>query len=295
MTAVAPGEASAPYSAGDRAARWQAPPGAADCHIHIYDNRFPYDPAASLRPAEATVVDYRLLQARIGTTRCVIVQPSSYGTDNRCLLDALRQCGAAARGIAVVGRDITDAALREMDALGVRGIRFNLARSGGPSPEELDRLARRVAPLGWHVQVHALGDLYPEMASLLGRLPVPVVIDHLGRLPQPAGLGHPAWPALRRLVDGGRCWVKLSGAYHDTRTGAPDYADTGEVARAWIAAAPERLVWGTDWPHPSATAGEKPLPDDAALFDRLGDWAPGEALRHAILVANPAALYGFAA
>lgn len=285
----------APFSAGDRAARWTAPADAADCHIHIYDSRFPFHPAAALHPAEPTVAHYRELQARIGTTRCVIVQPSSNGTDNRCLLDALRRCGGDARGIAVVGRDVTDDALREMDGLGVRGIRFNLARSGGPSHADLEHLARRVAPLGWHVQIHASGDLYPDLVPVLESLPVPVVIDHLGRLPQPAGLSHPAWPALRRLIDGGRCWVKLSAAYHDTTTGSPAYADTGAVARAWIAAAPQRLVWGTDWPHPSTTAGEKPLPDDAVLFDRLGDWAPAEALRHAILVANPVALYGFAA
>ncbi|MGK7870903.1 amidohydrolase family protein [Falsiroseomonas sp. E2-1-a20] len=295
MTGGAQLRATTPFSAGGLPALLQAPAGAADCHFHIYDSRFPYNPTAALRPAEATVADYRRLQARIGTTRCVVVQPSTYGTDNRCLLDALRQLGPAARGIAVVAQDITDESLRSLDRLGVRGIRFNLARTGGTSPADMEVLARRVAPLGWHVQVHTLGDHYPDLVQVLQSLPLPVVIDHMGRLPQPAGLDHPAWPALRRLVDGRRCWVKLSGAYHDTSTGAPTYEDSGRIARAWIDAAPERMVWGTDWPHPSATSGEKPLPDDAELFDRLGDWAPTEALRYAILVANPATLYGFAA
>ncbi|WP_431285211.1 amidohydrolase family protein [Humitalea sp. 24SJ18S-53] len=285
---------SVPWSAGSAPARLRAPPGATDSHHHIYDDRFAYDPAAALKPGNATVADYRLLQAQIGTTRNVVVQPSSYGTDNRCLLDALAGFGTAARGVAVVDESVTDAELRAMDAAGVRGVRVNIARAGGPSVASIEALARRVAPLGWHVQIHTLADAYPALAPVLAGLPVQVVIDHLGRLPQPEGLGHAAWPALRALVDTGRCWVKISGAYHDSRTGAPAYADTSAVARAWIDAAPERLVWGTDWPHPSATAGEKPLPDDAVMFDLLESWAPSEALRQRILVENPALLYGFA-
>ncbi|MCR0985439.1 amidohydrolase family protein [Roseomonas populi] len=282
-----------PWSAGTGPARLAVPPGAADCHIHIYDGRFPYDPAATLRPAPATVADYRLLQRRLGTGRCVVVQPSSYGTDNACLVDALCQFGDAARGVAVVDASVQEAELRALDAAGVRGARFNLARPAGADAEALEAVARRIAPLGWHLQVHTLPDVWQGLEAVLGRLPVPIVIDHLGRLPQPAGLSHPAWPLLRRLVDEGRAWVKISGAYHDTRSGAPDYADTGAVVRAWVEAAPERVVWGTDWPHPSATAGEKPVPDDARLLDLLADWAPSAALRTRILVDNPVALYGF--
>jgi D-galactarolactone isomerase len=284
---------AAPWTAGSRAARLRLPSLATDCHIHIYDTRFPYDPEAQLKPGAATVGDYRLLQARLGTERCVVVQPSSYGTDNACLVDALDQFGADARGVAVVDASVTDKELRALDAAGVRGARFNLARPGGAMMEALEAVARRVAPLGWHLQLHTLADLWAGLEATMRRLPVPLVIDHLGRLPQPAGLSHPAWPVLRRLVDEGRAWVKISGAYHDTRTGAPDYADTGTVVRAWVEAAPERVVWGTDWPHPSATAGEKPVPDDARLLDLLGEWAPSEALRQRILVDNPAVLYGF--
>ncbi|WP_408904203.1 amidohydrolase family protein [Neoroseomonas terrae] len=181
-----------------------------------------------------------------------------------------------------------------MQTAGVRGIRFNLARPAGATPQLLEALARRIEPLGWHVQIHAPAGTIADLASSLAALPVPLVIDHLGRFPQPDATAHPAWSVLRGLVDAGRCWVKVSGAYHDSVAGAPDYADTGALTRAWLTAAPERVVWGTDWPHPAATAGEKPLPDDARLLDLLADWAPSSATLHRVLVDNPIALYGFA-
>jgi predicted TIM-barrel fold metal-dependent hydrolase len=285
--------AAAPWSAGIAPARLALPRGATDAHLHIYDRRFPWHPEATLRPADATVADYRRLQKRLGTTRCVIVQPSSYGTDNRCLLAALAEFGGAARGIAVVDPAISDAELRAMDAAGIRGIRFNMTRPGGAASAAMENLATRIAPMGWHVQLHGLADAYPAMEAVLRRMPVPIVIDHLGRLPPQGWQAHPAWHLLRDLVQAGRAWVKLSGAYHDSRDGLPDYADTGSILRAWQQAAPDRVVWGTDWPHPAATAGEKPLPDDACLLDLLQDWVPSEADRHRLLVTNPAALYGF--
>lgn len=270
------------------------PPGSADAHLHIYDARFPYDPQASLRPGPATVADYRALQRHLGTSRCVIVQPSSYGTDNRCLADALEQMGPDARGVAVIDQATSDTAIRRLHEVGVRGIRFNLIRPAGAHAELMQTLARRIEPLGWHVQVHTLADAYPALAPVLRKLPVPVVIDHLGRLP-PNGdpLQHPAWDALRRLVDHGRAWVKISGAYHDTLVGAPSYSDTGRVARAWLEQAPERTVWGTDWPHPSAVAGEKTVPDDGQLLNLVGEWLPPASSLRRLLVENPARLYGF--
>jgi predicted TIM-barrel fold metal-dependent hydrolase len=284
---------AAPWSAGTADAKLALPPNSVDCHLHIYDNRFPFDPGANLRPADATVADYRLLQARLGTERCVVVQPSSYGTDNRCLVDALQQFGSEARGVAVIDANASDAELQQLDRAGVRGIRFNLARPAGPALENLESLARRVATMGWHVQLHALADTYVNIEAVLDRLAGIIVIDHLGRLPYPAGIDHPAWAVLNRLVQKGRCWIKLSGAYHDSRIGAPSYADSGVVVRAWLREAPERVVWGTDWPHPSAAAGEKPVPDDAQLLDLLGEWAPGRDLLEGVLVMNPAELYGF--
>ncbi|MBR0648621.1 amidohydrolase family protein [Roseomonas terrae] len=283
-----------PFTAGDAAPAFRAPPGAADCHHHIYDDRFAPDARAVLRPDAATAAMYRSLRDHLGLSRSVVVQPSTYGTDNGCLLDALRQLGDAARGVAVIDEAASNGALQEMHTAGVRGIRFNLARPAGATPQLLEVLAKRIEPLGWHVQIHAPAGTIADLASSLAALPVPVVIDHLGRFPQPDATAHPAWSVLRRLVDAGKCWVKVSGAYHDSAAGAPDYADTGALTRAWLTAAPERVVWGTDWPHPAATAGEKPLPDDARLLDLLADWAPSSATLHRVLVDNPIALYGFA-
>jgi D-galactarolactone isomerase len=282
------------WSAGTQAAKLQAPPLSVDCHHHIYDNRFPYDPLTSLCPADATVVQYQQLQKRLGIFRSVVVQPSSYGTDNNCLVDALRQFGKeAARGVAVIDDRTPDADIQAMHDAGVRGIRFNLSRPAGANIDQLDTLARRVAPFGWHVQVHTLGAGYLHLEKHLERLPVPVVIDHLGRVPQPTGVDHEVFAALRRLVDNGRTWMKLSGAYHDSHVGAPTYADTGRMVTEWLAYAPERVVWGTDWPHPAAMVGEKPMPDDAHLLDLLGEWAPNPEVIGKVLVENPIALYGF--
>lgn len=284
----------APWSTGELDASLVVPAGSVDSHIHIYDDRFAYDPAATLRPAQALVRDYRLLQKRLSLARVVIVQPSSYGDDNRCLVDALGQLGDNARGIAVINASTTDAELKAMNAAGVRGIRFNLSRPAGAPLDLLGQLARRVEPLGWHVQVHAMGDSYPSLENALIALPTPIVIDHLGRIPPGEGVKHPAWNSLRRIVDTGRAWVKVSGAYHDSVSGAPHYTDSGALVKAWLAHAPERTVWGTDWPHPSAMAGEKPMPDDAILMDRLADWLPARGSLRKLMVENPERLYGFA-
>lgn len=285
----------APWSAGDAPARLALPAGSVDCHHHVYDNRFPYDPDTKLRLPDATVADYRQLQRRLGLQRSVVVQPSSYGTDNRCLVDALQQFGSDARGIAVIDDQTSDDELQMLHEAGVRGIRFNLSRPAGAGIELLDRLAARIAPLGWHAQIHTLGAGYVALEASLAALPVPLVIDHLGRIPQPEGVQHEAFAVLRRLMERGRTWLKLSGAYHDSLVGAPSYADTGSMVRAWLKDAPERVVWGTDWPHPAAMIGEKPLPDDALLLDLLGEWAADSALLKTVLVDNPGRLYGFAA
>jgi D-galactarolactone isomerase len=280
-----------PWSSGTEPPKLKAPPNASDCHMHIYDSRFPVASYAKLRPADATVDAYRLFQKRIGTTRNVVVTPSTYGTDNSCTLDAMAKLGATARGVAVVNTSVSDAELKRLDGLGVRGIRFNLVQSGATTVDMLEPLSKRVNDLGWHVQIHMLGGQIAETADLLQRLPSPIVFDHMGRIPEPAGVDDPAFALVVKLVDRGRTWVKLSGAYMDTRTGPPTYADVSAVARAYLKAAPERMIWGSDWPHPTEKADAKP--DDAVLFDLLADWAPDEALRNGILVDNPAALYRF--
>lgn len=284
---------AAPWSAGDAPAMLALPAGSVDCHHHVYDNRFPYDPDTKLRLPDAAVSDYRQLQRRLGLQRSVVVQPSSYGIDNRCLVDALRQFGADARGIAVIGEQTSDEELQELHGAGVRGIRFNLSRPAGAGVELLDRLAARVAPLGWHAQIHTLGPGYVALEERLAALPVPLVIDHLGRIPQPEGTRHKGFAVLRRLVERGRTWIKLSGAYHDSVTGAPSYGDTGNMVRTWLKDAPERVVWGTDWPHPAAMIGEKPMPDDALLLDLFGEWVADNTLLKTVLVDNPCHLYGF--
>jgi D-galactarolactone isomerase len=284
-----------PNSSGTQAPRLEASANACDCHMHIYDGeRFP--PARpgpqSRMQSDAAVAQYRLLQQRIGTTRTVIVTPAAYVTDNRVTLDAIRRLGPAdTRGVAVVHPTVTDAELEALAAGGIRGIRFTVfdPKSAAVSIDMIAPLAGRVADLGWHLQIHMRAEQIVENAGLLQSLPTQVVFDHLGRLPQPAPLEHAAFGVIRRMIDNGRTWMKLSGAYMDTNAGAPTYADKLAVAQACIKAAPERVVWGSDWPHPT----EKDKPDDATLFDLLAEWAPDAATRARILVTNPEALYGF--
>ena len=209
------GQTAAPWSAGTEAPRVKAPTDACDCHMHIYDHRFPVAPNAKLRPPDATVDDYRLLQKRLGTTRNVVVTPSTYGTDNSITLDAIARLGATARGVAVVDTGVTDPELKRLDGLGITGIRFNLVQSGATTVEMLEPLSKRVDALGWHVQIHMLGDQILQTQDLLQRLPSRIVFDHLARIPQPAGVDHPAFAFVRKLIDKGRTWVKLSSAYQD--------------------------------------------------------------------------------
>jgi D-galactarolactone isomerase len=284
------GEQTAPNSSGVGRSKTAAPAGAADCHVHIYDPRFA--PPVE-RPSNATVPDYRQVQARIGTSRVVIVTPRNYETDNSVTVDAVAQLGLNnARGIAVLRPTVTDAELETLAAGGICGVRFTLFQPKGAvvSIDMLEPMAKRIADLGWHVQIHMNSDQIVERAELLARLPTPLVFDHMGRLPQPGGIDHPARQVLHRLIDKGRTWVKLSAAYIDTKIGPPTYGDVATVAQAFVKTAPERLVWGTDWPHPT----EDINPDDAMLFDLLADWTPNEATRRRILVTNPEALYGFA-
>jgi predicted TIM-barrel fold metal-dependent hydrolase len=275
-----------PWSSGTESPKLKAPANACDCHMHIYDAKYPADPKATLKPADALVADYRLLQKRIGTSRNVVVTPSTYGTDNRVTLDAIAQIGPTARGVAVVDATVTDAELKRLNGLGIRGIRFNLVQAGATTAEMIEPLSRRVNDLGWHIQIHMKGEQIAGIEDLLLRVPSPIVFDHLGRLAQPNALDNPGFKTISKLIDKGRTWVKLSGAYQDTKVGPPTYSDTVAVARAYIKAAPERMVWASDWPHPT----EKDKPDDAVLFGLLAEWAPDEAMRTRILVQNPATL-----
>jgi D-galactarolactone isomerase len=283
-----------PNSVGTEQPKLKAPEKAADCHMHTYDPaRFPMPPNPRPAPNNATAEDYRLLQKRIGTTRVVIVQPRNYGTDNRVTLYAISHLGPDARGVAVVTPAVTDAELKAMHAGGIRGIRFSLAdpKSRAVTPEMVEPLASRVSDFGWHLQFNMEGEMIEEMAALLRRLPAPMVFDHLANPPIADGINHTSHKIVRELIDNGRAWVKLSGAYANSKIGPPDYPEATKVARAFVKAAPERLVWGSDWPHPGLPDNNKP--DDALLFDLLSEWAPDESTRDRILVQNPETLYGF--
>lgn len=268
---------------------WRPPPGGADCHCHVFGPyaAYPLSPGRGYTPPEASVEWYLAMLATLGLERTVIVQPSVYGTDNRATLAAVAAIGAArARAVVVVDDDTDAAALAAMHAAGARGVRFNLVSGNGAPREQLAAVAARIAPLGWHLQVFTreLATLAPALAGL----PVPLVLDHMGGVVAAAGIASPDGQALLRLLDGG-AWVKLSG--YRSSAGAP-YADVAPLARALLAAAPDRCLWGTDWPHPQFETPDQ-VPDDGQLLDLLGEWAPEEAARHAVLVDNPARLYGF--
>ncbi len=282
-----------PHSTGTSMPRYRAPANACDSHVHIYDERFAFAWPDLRAVSNASVAEYRKIQERLGTTRTVVVQPAAYGTDNAVTLDALRQLGRdRARGVAVVHPSVKQAKLRTMHEAGVRGLRFTQyePRTAVTTAEMIEPLAKRVRELGWHVQLHLRGDQIVAMAEMIERLPCTIVFDHMARLPQPQGLRHPALAIVKRLLDAGRTWVKISGAYLDSRTGSPTYSDLRPVAKALAEHAPERMVWGSDWPHPTERDTK---PDDALLFDLLHEWVPHEPMRQRILVDNPARLYGF--
>lgn len=268
------------------------PSGATDCHFHIYDARHAVAADSDLRHADALVADYRALQRRLGTTRGVLVHPSTYGTDNRLHLAALQELGTERfRMVAVVGPDVGDAELRRLHRAGVRGLRFNLTQPGPLALSDLEPIARRLAELGWHCQLNMRPEQVAETEEMLRRLPCRIVFDHLGRIRDPEGADSSAFAAIRRLLDHGGAWVKLSGAYITSCEGPPRYADARAVAAAFAAAAPERVLWGSDWPHPTIPADRKP--DDARLLDLLAEWVPNDDARRRVLVDNPAEIYGF--
>jgi D-galactarolactone isomerase len=281
----------APWSAGEGPPRTPAPPGAADCHFHVYDAQVVSTPGTPHHP-DATEEGYRALQRRLGLSRGVLVQPSAYGTDNTRHLQALATLGKEHfRMVAVVAAEVSDAELRSLDAAGVRGVRFNVTMPGVLGLADLEPLGRQIAALGWHIQLNASEAQLQAVADVLTRLPCRLVLDHLGHVPHPAGLDSHAFKILRHLLDAGNTWVKLSGPYIRSRAGAPDYPDSGAVAAALAQRAPERILWGTDWPHPTRPTNAKP--DDARLFDLAMEWAQSDAVRHRMLVDNPAEVYGF--
>ena len=283
-----------PHSVGLNRPGHALPPLACDSHMHIFDTRFAPSPHWKRTPPDAPVAAYRQLQQRLGTSRTVVVTPSTYGTDNACTLDALDQLGDGARGVAVVAQDVGDAELDRLHARRVCGLRVNFVSPqswGETTPEMLTTLARKVARQpGWHIQVFMHPEQIVAWASVLAALPVPLVVDHLGRIAPAKGPAAEAFGVLRRLLDGGNTWVKLSGGYMRSTVHGPSYADTLPLGRALVQAAPERLVWGSDWPHTTEAPGTV---NDADLVDVLQAWCGSTAVMDRILVDNPTQLYGF--
>jgi predicted TIM-barrel fold metal-dependent hydrolase len=283
---------------------FDVPDQACDCHVHVFDPaRFPFASSRSYTPAPATVQQLLAMHRALHISRVVIVQPSVYGTDNSCTLDAMKQYGFGARGIAVLPAGVPQGTLDSMERAGIRGVRINLGTPGNTNLDDarirIKSAMEQVQGRKWHVQVYAALGLIAELDELIRSSPVPVVFDHFGGANAALGLEQPGFDRLLEFVRSGKAYVKISGAYRASDR-PPDYSDAAPLARALIAANPHRILWGSDWPHPdtgnSRPPGEvSPLLeiDDGHLLNLLATWAPDAALRRTILVDNPAALYGY--
>jgi D-galactarolactone isomerase len=265
------------------------PAGACDTHMHIYDSRYPVAPTSLLRPPDATVDQYRQVQTGLGLLRVVVVQPSTYGFDNSCTLDAVTEFGDAARAIVVIDDQVTDLEVEQLTRRGARGARFHMLPGGAVPWEMMHTVAERIAPHGWHIQLQMNGrDLIDRFDALVA-LPTPLIIDHVGRYMPPVGDDDERFRVLLRLLDTGRCWVKLSAPYESAPDTTHEYAAVTRLAHALVDHAPERMLWATNWPHPGQT--EPPSLDD---LSRLAfNWMPDDAVRRRVLVDNPAELYQF--
>jgi D-galactarolactone isomerase len=274
------------------APRLPTPTGACDTHMHIYEPGYAMRGDAAHPSQPATLAHYQEVKKKLGLTRTVIVQPGGYGTDNTCTLEAMAKLGKDnARGVAIVDPAAPDAEIERLTKLGIRGIRYHMRGGIVLGWDTMARMAARVAPFGWHVQLQCESGEIGEHEALLSKLPCDLVIDHMGRFEAATPPDDPNWRVMLKLLATGRTWVKLSGPYYGSKSGPPRYEDKAPIARALIEAAPERMVWATNWPHPSM---KKNYPDEAKLLDTVASWTQGdEALRTKILVTNPAKLYGF--
>lgn len=274
--------------------RLRLPPGAVDTHCHVFGpgDMFPYAETRRYTPCDAGKDRLFALRDHIGFDRTVIVQASCHGTDNRAMIDAVRAGGDRARGVAAVDADVADEALLAMHEVGVRALRFVLVRRlAEPLPDlHYADLARRIALLGWHCLFYLEQDDLFARRDLLAAMPVPVVLDHMARIIPPPSFSDPQFIKIIELLDAmPHLYVKISGFYLMSQVGEPDYADVVAVARFLASRYPDRIVWGSDWPHPGLTSG---MPDDGALVDLIDRVAPDASVRDRMLVANPARLYG---
>ena len=275
--------------------RFHLPASACDAHCHVFGpaGRFPYAPDRSYTPPDAPKENLAALHRLLGIERAVIVQASCHGSDNRATLDAIAHSGGRYRGIAIIDETITDKDYAALHAGGMRGVRFNFVKhlGGRPDMRLFQRTLERIQPMGWHLVLHLDAADIVELAPLLRGLKLPFIIDHMGRVKAEAGLEQAPFRALLELMRLDTCWVKVCGSERVSSKGPP-FTDAVPFARALVEAAPDRVLWGTDWPHPNIV---RHMPNDGDLVDLVPLIAPDGVTQHRLLVANPARLYDFAA
>lgn len=270
--------------------KYVLPPGACDAHCHVFGPaaRFPYAPSRAYTPPDAPVEHLRRLHAHLGIGRAVIVHASCHGTDMRVTLDAIASSNGSYRGVAMVGSGVTDAELERLHAGGIRGVRFNFVSHLGGAPDLVlfDSMLSRVGALGWHIVLHLDAEDIVTYADRIKRIPVPFVIDHMGRVKAERGLDQKPFRMLLDLMHNELAWVKVCGAER-VSAGVKPFRDAIPFAAALIEAAPDRTLWGTDWPHPNV----KVMPDDGETVDLYAEFSSDETVRRKILVDNPTRLY----
>lgn len=261
-----------------------------DCHMHILDHRYPLWSGAVLDPPEASADDYREIREKVGIAHCVIAGPSIYGADNSCTRAAIESIGIPAKGTAILTNEATSAHISDLDGAGFVAVRFNFIQGGPWKIEDVAPIAHRVADFGWHVQIYARPSQVGDMAGLLQSLPTSIVIEHVARIRDPKGDDSAVFSTIVKLAERGRTWVKLSAPYLEPDTKANRSARFAGTVSAFVEAMPERLVWGSDWPH--ATEVKNP-PDTFKLFSQFCSFVHDERTLERILVENPKQLYRF--
>jgi 2-pyrone-4,6-dicarboxylate lactonase len=277
-------------------AKFEIPTGAIDSHAHIFGtpDKYPYSTGRGYTPPEASLKKYlELHKALGGIDRAVLTQPSVYGTDNTCMLDAVEQMNGKFLAVVAIDASVTDKELEDFHARGARGARVNLVDKGGnpfDGPRAVQKFTERLKDKGWHLEVLIHVHEFDDLRATMNGMAVDVSFGHLGYMKTDNGTEHPGFQEFLDLLRDGHSWVKLTGTYRITTRDATPYDDVAPYAQALIAANEDRIVWGTDWPHPAVKGN---MPNDGALIDHLADWASDVALRRKILVDNPRMLYGF--
>lgn len=284
---------SAPHASPHAPRTFSPPPNSCDAHCHIFGpaSRFPYSLDRTYTPPDSGLEQFETLQRQLGLSRAVFVQASCHGVDNSAMLDGISRGNGRFAGVAMIDESFSSRDISALHDQGVRGTRFNFVAhlGGAPEPDSFWRIVERVQPFGWHIVLHFDASDLPNFAGLFESMPCPYVIDHMARVPVGGGLEQESFQQLLAMMSDERCWVKISGAERLTAHGAPPYEDVTPYAQALIAAAPDRVLWGSDWPHPNV----RHMPDDGDLLDLLASFAPDEETRTRILVTNPESLYDF--